>query len=93
MKSEETDLNWKNLTETAQKYVQSMVSWAFEIIEITHVIVWNQVLVEIIFTLKQGVNRSSVGILKRFKNNDNVFMVIEIWRLITNVVSLYYFFR
>ena len=43
-------------TEITQNYVQSMISETFEIIEIVHVIAWNQVL---ICTLKQEANREA----------------------------------
>ena len=58
----ENDLNNMTFTKIIQNYVQSMISWSFEIIEITHVISWNQVLIEIICTLKQEVNGPSIKI-------------------------------
>ena len=60
LKSDENDSNGMKFTEITQNYVQSMISWIFKIIEITHVIVWNQVLIEIICTVKQEVNGPSM---------------------------------
>ena len=59
LKSYRNNSNYTKFTEIIQNYLQSMISLTFEISEISHVIVLIEILIEIIYTLKQEMNGSS----------------------------------